>query len=193
MENDYMGQFDLEKLDKALIYVERIADGKNPINNMSADNDDVMNDPNVIRCMFFIKDVLLALKENGGVIGKSSGIKKKEFPMESLSGYQFIETKTITRFTEQLNSGINEKEYKKLSYKVITDWLKKNDYLIEKEDNQLNKKVTLTTEKGQAVGISHSLQTSMNGTTYYRIEYDKMGQEFILQNLSEIINSQCSE
>nr|WP_297771456.1 hypothetical protein [uncultured Butyrivibrio sp.] len=188
-----MGQFDLEKLDKALIYVNRIADGKNPINNMPADNDDVMNDPNVIRCMFFIKDVLLALKENGGVIGKTSGIKKKEFPMESLSEYQFIETKTITRFTEQLNSGIDEKEYKKLSYKVITDWLKKNSYLIEKEDNQLNKKVTLTTEKGQAVGITHSLQTSMNGTAYYRIEYDKMGQEFVLQNLSEIIKSQCSE
>ncbi len=188
-----MGQFDLEKLDKALIYVDRIADGKNPINNMPADNDDVMNDPNVIRCMFFIKDVLLALKENGGVIGKASGIKKKEFPMESLSEYQFIETKTITRFTEQLNSVINEKEYKKLSYKVITDWLKKNGYLIEKEDNQLNKKVTLTTEKGQAVGITHSLQTSMNGTAYYRIEYDKMGQEFVLQNLSEIIKSQCSE
>ena len=105
----------LDKLDKALIYVDRIADGKNPINNMPADNDDVMNDPNVIRCMFFIKDVLLALKENGGVIGKTSGIKKKEFPMESLSEYQFIETKTITRFTEQLNSGIDEKEYKRMS------------------------------------------------------------------------------
>ncbi|WP_155829112.1 hypothetical protein [Butyrivibrio sp. AD3002] len=82
-----MEQFDLDKLEKALIYVERIADGKNPINNMPADNDEVMNDPNVIRCMFFIKDVLSALKDNGGVIGRVSGIKKKEFPMESLSGY----------------------------------------------------------------------------------------------------------
>lgn len=97
-----MVQFDIEKLEKSLTYVERIADGKNPINNMSADNDDVMNDPNVIRCMFFIKDVLSALKDNGGVIGKASEIKKKEFPMESLSGYQYKEPKTITRFTEQL-------------------------------------------------------------------------------------------
>ncbi len=31
-----MVQFDLEKLEKALIYVERIADGKNPVNNTQA-------------------------------------------------------------------------------------------------------------------------------------------------------------
>ncbi|WP_022760472.1 hypothetical protein [Butyrivibrio sp. AD3002] len=76
---------------------------------------------------------------------------------------------------------------------MITDWLKKNGYLIEKEDNQLGKKITLTTEKGQAVGITHSLQTSISGASYYRIEYDKTGQEFVLQNLSEILKSQHSE
>ena len=47
-----MEQLDMEKLEKALIYVGRIADGKNPVNNLPAEEDAVMNDPNVIRCMF---------------------------------------------------------------------------------------------------------------------------------------------
>ena len=53
-----MEQIDLEKLEKALIYVDRIAEGRNPVYNLPADNDSVLNDPNVIRCMFFIKEVL---------------------------------------------------------------------------------------------------------------------------------------
>ena len=43
-----MKQFDLEKVETALTFVERIADGKNPINNDIADKDDVMNDPVII-------------------------------------------------------------------------------------------------------------------------------------------------
>ena len=183
-----MEQFDLEKLENALTYVARIADGKNPINNDVADSEDVMNNPIIIRSMFFIKDVLAELKNNNGIIGKASAARKKEFPIETLSNYQYSEVKTITRLTEQLNAGIDEAVYKKLSYRTITDWLKKNGYLIETEDAKLGKKVTLTTEKAQAVGITHSLQTSMSGNSYYRIEYDKTGQEFVVQNLPSMFN-----
>ena len=59
-----MKQFDLEKVKTALTFVERIADGKNPINNDMADADDAMNDPIIIRSMFFVKDVLAELKVN---------------------------------------------------------------------------------------------------------------------------------
>ena len=183
-----MEQFDLEKLENALTYVARIADGKNPINNDVADSEDVMNNPIIIRSMFFIKDVLAELKNNNGIIGKASTVKKKEYPIETLLNYQYSEVKTITRLTEQLNAGIDEAVYKKLSYRTITDWLKKNGYLIETEDAKLGKKVTLTTEKAQAVGITHSLQTSMSGNSYYRIEYDKTGQEFVVQNLPVMMN-----
>lgn len=183
-----MEQFDLEKLENALTYVERIADGKNPINNDIADNDDVMNNPIIIRSMFFIKDVLAELKNNNGIIGKANGTRRKAFPMEALSNYQYTGVKTITRLAEQLNAGIDEKIYKKLSYRTVTDWLKKNSYLIETEDEQLGKKVTLTTEKARAIGITHSLQTSMSGTSYYRIEYDKQGQEFVVQNLPAMVD-----
>ena len=182
-----MDRFDLEKLESAITYVERIADGKNPVNNTIADSDDVMNDPIIIRSMFFIKDVLVELKNNNGIIGKSKGSKKKEFPIETLSDFQYVEVKTITRLAAQLNSGIDETVYKKLSYRTITDWLKRNGYLIETEDTKLGKKVTLTTEKAQAVGITHSLQTSMSGNSYYRVEYDKTGQEFVVQNLPSML------
>ena len=45
-------EIDLKKLDTAILYLQRIADGNNPVNNMPAEDDSVLNNPNVIRCMF---------------------------------------------------------------------------------------------------------------------------------------------
>lgn len=188
-----MEKINMEKLNMALVYVERIADGKDPIKDIPAEDDATMNNPDIIRCMFFVKETLTMLKRNMGVVGRTPAAKKKDFPMESLSSYNYVEKKTITKLIEQLNSVINTEEYKKLSYKVVTDWLKENGYLEEREDSQLGKKVTLSTAKGQAVGINHSFQTSMSGTSYYRVEYDREGQEFVVLNLPEMIANQEKE
>ena len=102
-----MEQIDLEKLEKALIYVDRIAEGRNPVYNLPADNDSVLNDPNVIRCMFFIKEVLTAVKNNGGKINKIPKGKKSSFPLETLNSYKYETDKTITQFVEQLNMNID--------------------------------------------------------------------------------------
>ena len=62
-------EIDLKKLETAITYVQRIAAGNNPVNNMPVEDDTVINDPNVIRCMYFVKDVLSEVYKNGGNIG----------------------------------------------------------------------------------------------------------------------------
>uniref|UniRef100_UPI004056D374 hypothetical protein n=1 Tax=Agathobacter sp. TaxID=2021311 RepID=UPI004056D374 len=57
-----METIDLKKLDVAIKYIERIADGCNPVNNIPVGEDDVLNNPNVIRCMYFVKEVLEAVR-----------------------------------------------------------------------------------------------------------------------------------
>ena len=61
---------DIKKLDTAILYLQRIAEGNNPVNNMPAEEDSVLNNPNVIRCMYFVKEVLEEVKRNDGFIGK---------------------------------------------------------------------------------------------------------------------------
>ena len=68
-----MKQFEQAKLEVAIKYVKRIADGCNPVNNVPLENDDVLNNPNVIRCMYFIKDVLEEVRRNGGMVGGNVG------------------------------------------------------------------------------------------------------------------------
>lgn len=76
-------QIDMQKLEVAMKYIERIADGKNPVNNKPMEEDSVLNNPNVIRCMYFVKEVLTAVKENDGVLNpieiKLSAIDRENY------------------------------------------------------------------------------------------------------------------
>ena len=53
-----MEEIDLKKLDISIEYIKRMAEGKNPINNEPLEDDSILNNPNVIRCFYFIEDVL---------------------------------------------------------------------------------------------------------------------------------------
>ena len=191
-----MEQFDLEKLDKALIYVDRIANGKNPINNLSFDEDYVLNDPNVIRCMFFIKDILSAVKNNGGNVSSrlpKRNTPKNKFPIESLQGFQAKEKMTITPFVKILNEGVDKETTDLIKVKSLTDWLKKNGYLVVTFSEKLNKNVTISTEKGKSIGITSEYQKTLNGNEYYRVEYSTRAQEEIVRNIPEILNIEGRE
>ena len=63
-----MEQIDMNKLDIAIKYIQRIAEGNNPVSNTPVEEDAVLNNPNVIRCMFFVKEVLEEVRRNEGLI-----------------------------------------------------------------------------------------------------------------------------
>lgn len=53
----YHGEIDLKKLDISIEYIKSMVEGKNPINNYPLNEDSVLNNPNVIRCFYFIEDI----------------------------------------------------------------------------------------------------------------------------------------
>ena len=89
-----MEKIDLKKLDAAIEYVQRIADGHDPVCNTETACDSVLNNPNVIRCMYFVKEVLLAVRRNDGAVGGTAPKAKKEpFPYEILQEFQKFQVK----------------------------------------------------------------------------------------------------
>lgn len=75
-----------------------------------------------------------------------------EFPIESLDSFEYREDKPVTKFVEQINEAVDTNIYQKFSYRWITQWLKKNEYLKEGFDDVLQKVVTMPTEKGGRLG-----------------------------------------
>ena len=186
-----METIDMKKLETAILYLERIAEGNNPVNNMPAEEDSVLNNPNVIRCMYFVKEVLEKVKQNNGYIGrKPRRLDKPEFPLDTLKSFSYREDKTISKLVEQLNEPIDENVYQKLSYKPISQWLKFNDFLVEEFREDFNKKVTIPTEKGTQIGIRAERRSSARGVEYMRVTYDKQAQDYIVQNMEAILSGE---
>ncbi len=183
---------DTKKLETAIIYLQRITEGHNPVNNMPADDDSVINNPNVVRCMFFVKEVLEEIKRNDGCIGRrprnNKDRNKLEYPLDILKDFRYTGDKTITKLVEQINSLADATVYKKISYNKITAWLKRNEYLSEGYEEGNGKKRTINTEKGISIGIKSERRYHADGTGYNYISYGKEAQEFIVSNMDRILS-----
>ena len=185
---------DAKKLDIAILYLQRIADGNNPVNNMPAGEDSVLNNPNVIRCMYFVKEVLEEVKRNDGVIGrKTRKSKKAEFPVEALESFVYQEDKPITRLVEQINMGIDENRFQKIKYKNIQDWLKLNGYIEERLFEQFGRAFNVPTEKGERLGIRYEMRKNMRDIGYIVTIYGKNAQEYIVKNIEKIIMGEVED
>ncbi len=186
-----MERVDTKKLETAILYLQRITEGHNPVNNMPAEEDSVINNPNVVRCMFFIKEVLEELKCNDGYIGRRPRVNKDHskaaFPMEVLKDFHYTGDKSVTRFVEQLNSMADMTVYQKITYEPITAWLKKNGYLAIEQQEGNGKKRTIVTDKGTENGIKSERRTNSRGEEYLYITYGQTAQELIVANMDQMM------
>lgn len=187
-----MEQFETNKLELAIACICRIADGKDPITGLDAPKESVINDTNVIRCMFFIKEVLEAVKKNDYCVGKQPKREKADLPYapkEAIAPFVYQGEKTITKVVEQINSLFDQTKYKKIGYAVITTSLKLNGYLEEQRDEN-GKIISVASEKGSAIGMRSESRTSMYGKPYMATIYGRQAQEFIVKNLEKIIDGE---
>ena len=179
---------DLKKLEKSITYVERLASGNNPVNNLPLNNDTVLNDPNVVRCMYFIKEILKEVYNNNGIIGKRNKRATKPFPYEILKLFKYEEDKTISKLIKQINDLITDTEVEKIKVINITKWLKFYDYLHITEMEEYPNLVTIVTDKGKEIGLYNKTCITAIGRKYISVVYNKNAQEFIINNLKRINN-----
>ena len=58
-----------ETMQRAKMYLDKLAQGIDPITNQEVPEDSVLNNVRLARCFFYVSDVLSKVIENGGVIG----------------------------------------------------------------------------------------------------------------------------
>ena len=189
-----MESVDMKKLETAIIYLQRISEGNNPINNLPVEEDSVINNPNVIRCMFFIKDVLEEVRKNNGYIGKKPAKRgKTDFPLEILEIFHYKGDKPISKFVEQINEPLDTDIYKKLGYTVIMKWLKYHGFLKEEYNEKRGKTIKVPTEKGRRLGIRTEEKMSSAGNEYLVVLYNRNAQEYLIQNMEAILTEEFED
>ena len=182
---------ELEKIEYAKSFIDKLANGINPIDNRPAPENDIINNVRLSRCFFYVSDILRQVIENGGVQAPKNKKEKKEpfsITQEQLQQYQYTKGRiSLSEFCDKLNAMIDTEHMISLRYNKIAPYLLQKGFLHETEcqDGKYRK---LPTEQGNEIGIFTEVRTTPYGI-YEVAAYNAEAQRFLIEHLEEILQS----
>ena len=178
---------EIEKILRAKLYIQKLANGIDPITNIELPDDSVLNNVRLSRCFFYVADILNQVAENGGI--NSTAKKKRQFEITEQQKAQIPMSYTpipISVICDNISSVIDLTIYKKLSHNSLTKWLMEKGFL--QEIVEQDKKRKTLTDKSSLIGITQEEKLSPYGTRYTVNLYSIEAQQFIVDHLDEILS-----
>lgn len=180
---------EIEKIEYTKNFIDKLANGINPLDDTQIPDGDLLNNIRISRCMFYVSDILRQVIENNGFKKATNDKNKAPFSIsdERLAEFQFSQEPIgISEFTKRINSLIDENIMKKLKITSITEWLVDTDILYNEISN--NKKHKRVTPKGASLGMSECIYQGQYGE-YKKLLYNENAQHFIINNINSIIQN----
>ena len=182
---------ELEKIAYAKSFIDKLANGVNPIDNSMIPDGDVVNNVRLARCFFYVSDILRQVIENGGItpapIVKETGHKKQPYFLSPEQAKQFEYSITPISASEIFKRIIAvgpQDGVKKFPKTNLIRWLICLDLVEEVEVD--NTRIKRPTDSGKELGI---LLEERRGQyeNYYVIVYNRDAQQFIIDNIEAIL------
>ncbi len=184
---------ELEKIAYTKEFIDKLANGINPLDDTPIPDNDIMNNVRLSRCMFYVSDILRQVIENGGT-AKQKKAAKIPFALtaEQVAKYEFGDYPlAVLEISKRIYALAENDNMEKLTYKNITSWLIEIGMLCIK-DNYHGKPKKYPTEEGMKIGISCEIRTGLRGD-YEAVLYNREAQQFILDNIDAIIAYKSAE
>lgn len=180
---------DLEIMQRAKVYIDKLANGINPLDNTAIPEGEVVNQIKVSRCLFYVSDVLRKTIEN-----EETALKKRKqeskvpfVPSEEIyANFKYSEIPIpVSEIAGRINEFKQNANMKNCQYTMIMKWLLKNG-AVEEISTETGKSKKRPTAKGKQIGIGLEERTGKNGV-YHVVVYDKQAQKYIIDNLENIV------
>lgn len=184
---------ELETMKRAKSYIDMLANGIDPLTGEIINDDSVINNVRISRCLFYVSDVLQQIIDNGGRPERKTARQGEPFAITPEQADEIAISEdpvTISVFTKRINE-VAAENVKPLSAVTITNWLYENGYLTEEISG--GKKRRISTAKGCTIGIETIDSVSRDGIPYKKNIYTEAGQRFLVENLNRIIGNESDE
>ena len=183
-----MKMTELEIMQRAKMYMEKLAQGIDPISDQEIPEDSVLNNVRLARCFFYVSGVLDQVIANGGKVAhtppKDFSITEEE--LRRINPSQ--EPIRITQFVELVMNAINDADRKRLKTTTITSWLIEKGFMSKQADAD-GKSKRLPTAMGERIGLTVKLREGQYGT-YQVVYYSEEARRFLLDHLQEILQAE---
>lgn len=185
---------ELEKIAYAKSFIDKLANGINPINEEVVPDDDLINNVRISRCLFYVSEILERVIDNKGFPEKKKKAKAAEYqdPIITEEARLRITPYDIpvlgSEIVKLINSEIPE-DKPKIKISSLARWLLSAGFL-EKKVGDNYKIYKQPTDAGVEIGIQTEIATSAYGRTYFVIKYTPEAQQFIIDNIDALIQAQ---
>lgn len=177
---------DLETMQRAKMYLDKLAQGIDPITNQEVHEDSVLNNVRLARCFFYVSDVLGKVIDNGGVIGGKQKLQAFTISSDQLAQVRISqEPVRITQLVDMIGEVVNNPQMRKLSTTTITNWLLEKGFLV-KQIGPDGKSRRVPTHNGLMLGMSSETRQGQYGE-YHAVFYNAAAQRFVLDHLPDIL------
>ena len=179
---------ELETVKRAKMYMDKLAQGIDPITDCELPYDSALNNVRLARCFFYVSDILRQVIDNGGQVG---AVKKTDFVITAAQLANVKPKSTpirITEFAELLTKYVDPLHVKKLSATKLTNWLIYKGFLV-KETMPDGRSRRVPTPAGRALGMTTQMRQTRDGE-YLAVYYDVNAQQFLLDNLHGILSDE---
>ena len=184
---------ELEKIAYAKSFIDKLANGVNPIDDSTIPDGDVVNNVRLSRCFFYVSDILRQVIDNGGVT-KPKRASKIPFAvsLEQLEKFEYsTEPVSVSEIAKRIYAMADNENMEKVSYRQINQWFL-NIGMLYLHDFGGKKPVKRPTEEGNQIGITVEKRIGRYGE-YQVVLYNEDAQRFILDNLEAVVNTEAKK
>ena len=184
---------ELEKIAYAKSFIDKLANGINPLDDTPIPDDDIANNVRLSRCFFYVSDILRQVCENGGVT-KPKRAPKIPFAVsfEQIEKFQYsAEPIPVSEIAKRIYAMADNENMEKVSYRQINQWLL-NIGMLYLHDFGGRKPVKRPTEEGKQIGIVVETRMGRYGE-YQAVLYTEDAQRFILDNLEAVVATEAKK
>lgn len=181
---------ELEMINRAKTYIDKLANGVNPLTDEPVSENDIVNNVRISRCFFYISDLLRRFAEGGFPEAAKKG-KKQPFIIteEQRKRFEFSETPiSVSEIARRFNAAVNTEGAVQMRYSGITFWLIESG-LLSVDRREDGREVKLPTAAGMELGISQEVRSGANGS-YTVIVYNENAQRYIVDNIDAILEAE---
>ena len=181
---------ELEMINRAKTYIDKLANGVNPLTDEPVSENDIVNNVRISRCFFYISDLLRRFAEGGFPEAAKTG-KKQPFIIteEQRKRFEFSETPiSVSEIARRFNAAVNTEGAVQMRYSGITFWLIESG-LLSVDRREDGREVKLPTAAGMELGISQEVRSGANGS-YTVVVYNENAQRYIVDNIDAILEAE---
>lgn len=179
---------ELETLQRAKAYMEKLANGINPLDDTEIPANEVVNHVRLSRCFFYVANVLGQVIDNGGAVGQNHKNYRQPFDLTSVQREDIALSDVpipVSDLAKRISAGIDETGMRRLSFNAITKWLLSIG-LLEEYPVDEGRTAKRPTEQGVEIGILTEERTGQEGRPYMAVLYSRNAQQFIVDNLDAL-------